>query len=280
MLKGADFVTSNVPGAPFPIYSGGAELERMYAFGPLSGAAVNVTLLSHCGIVLHRREPRRGCGPRPRGVRALPRGGVRRRRRRRRPLSPSGSALADRRVHRIVRSVAVRSADRGPTLGHDELGCRHAGRAARVPRPARPGRRRGRHGIEAVRVVPAAGQERPDRPGVRSCPAVAAGATTPSPATSRAGRHAAYTLRVGGLVDRPFTMTYDELRALPPTRLDRDFQCVTGWRVAGREVAGRAPRRPAGPRRRAGRGHGAALHAASTVRTPRASRWTRPAVRT
>ena len=44
--------------------------------------------------------------------------------------------------------------------------------------------------------------------------------------------HAAYTLRVGGLVDRPFTLTYDELRALPPTRLDRDFQCVTGWRVA------------------------------------------------
>lgn len=49
MLKGADFVTSNVPGAPFPIYAGGAELERMYAFGPLSGAAINVTLLSHCG---------------------------------------------------------------------------------------------------------------------------------------------------------------------------------------------------------------------------------------
>jgi diacylglycerol O-acyltransferase len=49
MLKGADFVTSNVPGAPFPIYSGGAELERMYAFGPLSGAALNVTLLSYCG---------------------------------------------------------------------------------------------------------------------------------------------------------------------------------------------------------------------------------------
>ena len=44
--------------------------------------------------------------------------------------------------------------------------------------------------------------------------------------------HAAYTLRVGGLVDRPFTLTYAELLALPPTRLDRDFQCVTGWRVA------------------------------------------------
>ena len=49
MLKGADFVTSNVPGAPFPIYSGGARLERMYAFAPLAGAAVNVTLLSNCG---------------------------------------------------------------------------------------------------------------------------------------------------------------------------------------------------------------------------------------
>jgi WS/DGAT/MGAT family acyltransferase len=49
MLKGADFVTSNVPGAPFPIYSAGAALERMYAFAPLAGAAVNVTLLSNCG---------------------------------------------------------------------------------------------------------------------------------------------------------------------------------------------------------------------------------------
>ena len=49
MLKGADFVTSNVPGAPFEIYSAGAALERMYAFAPLAGAAINVTLLSHCG---------------------------------------------------------------------------------------------------------------------------------------------------------------------------------------------------------------------------------------
>ena len=42
-----------------------------------------------------------------------------------------------------------------------------------------------------------------------------------------------YTLRVSGLVDRPFTLSYDELRALPATKLDRDFQCVTGWRVLG-----------------------------------------------
>jgi WS/DGAT/MGAT family acyltransferase len=48
MLKGSDFVTSNVPGSPFPLYVAGAELERMYPFGPLSGTAANVTLLSHC----------------------------------------------------------------------------------------------------------------------------------------------------------------------------------------------------------------------------------------
>jgi len=49
MLKGADFVTSNVPGAPFPLYLCGSEVDEMYAFAPLSGAAANVTLLSHCG---------------------------------------------------------------------------------------------------------------------------------------------------------------------------------------------------------------------------------------
>ncbi len=49
MLKGADFITSNVPGAPFEIFSAGAALERMYAFAPLAGAAINVTLLSNAG---------------------------------------------------------------------------------------------------------------------------------------------------------------------------------------------------------------------------------------
>jgi WS/DGAT/MGAT family acyltransferase len=49
MFKGADLVTSNVPGAPFPLYLGGAEIEHLYAFGPLSGTAVNVTLMSHAG---------------------------------------------------------------------------------------------------------------------------------------------------------------------------------------------------------------------------------------
>ncbi|HYL53075.1 MAG TPA: wax ester/triacylglycerol synthase family O-acyltransferase [Acidimicrobiia bacterium] len=47
MLKCCDFVTSNVPGAPVPVYAGGARVERLYAFGPPSGAAFNITLISH-----------------------------------------------------------------------------------------------------------------------------------------------------------------------------------------------------------------------------------------
>ena len=42
-----------------------------------------------------------------------------------------------------------------------------------------------------------------------------------------------YRLTVKGLVMRPMTLTYDDLRALPVTSLTKDFQCVTGWRVPG-----------------------------------------------
>lgn len=49
MLKGADVITSNVPGSPVPLYIAGSEVQRMWAIGPLSGAAVNVVLLSHDG---------------------------------------------------------------------------------------------------------------------------------------------------------------------------------------------------------------------------------------
>jgi WS/DGAT/MGAT family acyltransferase len=49
MLKAVDFITSNVPGPPFPVYSSGARVERMIGFGPLSGAALNVTLFSYDG---------------------------------------------------------------------------------------------------------------------------------------------------------------------------------------------------------------------------------------
>ncbi len=47
MLKGVDLVTSNVPGAPIPIYTAGGRVESMFALGPLTGAALNLTLLSY-----------------------------------------------------------------------------------------------------------------------------------------------------------------------------------------------------------------------------------------
>ena len=47
MMKGLDFTTSNVPGAPFPVYLAGTRLEAQFPFGPLSGAATNITLLSY-----------------------------------------------------------------------------------------------------------------------------------------------------------------------------------------------------------------------------------------
>jgi DMSO/TMAO reductase YedYZ molybdopterin-dependent catalytic subunit len=40
-----------------------------------------------------------------------------------------------------------------------------------------------------------------------------------------------YQLKIGGLVDRPQSISYAQLHARPPTSLTRDFQCVTGWRV-------------------------------------------------
>jgi hypothetical protein len=51
MLKAIDFVTSNVPGPAFPVYASGARVERMIGFGPLSGAAVNVTAFSYDGTL-------------------------------------------------------------------------------------------------------------------------------------------------------------------------------------------------------------------------------------
>ena len=43
--------------------------------------------------------------------------------------------------------------------------------------------------------------------------------------------HDEYRLQVTGLVERPFTISYRELTAMPATHITRDFQCVTGWRV-------------------------------------------------
>ncbi len=42
-----DFATSNVRGAPVPLYVAGAEVLQNYAVGPLAGVAYNLTLLSY-----------------------------------------------------------------------------------------------------------------------------------------------------------------------------------------------------------------------------------------
>ncbi|MFJ6572915.1 molybdopterin-dependent oxidoreductase [Streptomyces sp. NPDC091292] len=47
-----------------------------------------------------------------------------------------------------------------------------------------------------------------------------------------------YRLTVDGLVDHPTTYTLAGLGALPQTRLVRDVQCVTGWRVPGTPFEG------------------------------------------
>ena len=40
-----------------------------------------------------------------------------------------------------------------------------------------------------------------------------------------------YRLTVSGLVDRPLDLSYSELLKRKQTKMTKDFQCVTGWRV-------------------------------------------------
>jgi DMSO/TMAO reductase YedYZ molybdopterin-dependent catalytic subunit len=40
-----------------------------------------------------------------------------------------------------------------------------------------------------------------------------------------------WRLRIGGLVERPLTLSYEDLRALPSAGQVSDFHCVTGWSV-------------------------------------------------
>lgn len=49
MLKHVDFLASNVPGFPFPVYLAGARVDGYFAFGPTIGAALNTTLLTYDG---------------------------------------------------------------------------------------------------------------------------------------------------------------------------------------------------------------------------------------
>ena len=47
MMRGLDFQASNVPGSPLPMYLLGRQVERVVPFGPMAGAATNITLLSY-----------------------------------------------------------------------------------------------------------------------------------------------------------------------------------------------------------------------------------------
>jgi WS/DGAT/MGAT family acyltransferase len=51
MMKGVDVLISNVPGPQFPVWVAGSRVEALYGFGPLGGAAINVTLFSYDGML-------------------------------------------------------------------------------------------------------------------------------------------------------------------------------------------------------------------------------------
>ena len=50
ILRHIDFLCSDVPGIPVPVFLGGARVRVQYAFGPTVGAAVNVTLLTYVDV--------------------------------------------------------------------------------------------------------------------------------------------------------------------------------------------------------------------------------------
>ena len=79
-----------------------------------------------------------------------------------------------------------------------------------------------------------------------------------------------YRLHVDGLVDRELNVTFADLRAMAPTALTRDFQCVTGWRVHDVQWRGVRLARPPRPGRRATSSAQRSRSTRSTVPTPRA----------
>lgn len=46
-----DFATSNLRGAPMPLYVSGAKVLHNYAMGPVAGTAANITTLSYNGVL-------------------------------------------------------------------------------------------------------------------------------------------------------------------------------------------------------------------------------------
>ena len=83
MLKGIDFVATNVPGSPERRWLAGAEVLRLYGFGPTSGAAVSFALLSHVDTCCIGINADVAAVADPEVLRGLPGGGLRRGGRRR-----------------------------------------------------------------------------------------------------------------------------------------------------------------------------------------------------
>ena len=50
MLKGIDLTITNIPGIPVDTYIAGSRVEREWAFGPPTGAALSVALVSHVDV--------------------------------------------------------------------------------------------------------------------------------------------------------------------------------------------------------------------------------------
>jgi diacylglycerol O-acyltransferase / wax synthase len=50
ILRNVDFLCSDVPGIPVPVFLGGAKVLTQYGFGPTVGSAVNVTLLTYVDV--------------------------------------------------------------------------------------------------------------------------------------------------------------------------------------------------------------------------------------
>lgn len=46
-----DWATSNLRGAPIPIFTAGAQITHLYPIGPVAGTAFNLTALSYCGTI-------------------------------------------------------------------------------------------------------------------------------------------------------------------------------------------------------------------------------------
>ena len=224
----------------------------MYAFGPLSGAAVNVTLLSNCGTCCIGVNVDSVAVPDRDVLAELAEGASFRRGAWRRRPEEAGSGPGPG----LTEPGSLRP--RYP----DAIGRRDAGRAARLPRPAR--RRRGRDRVRAPRSRTGSSESvgpvlRRTAPGSRRCSRSAGSASTPSPATSR--RSARRVPPEGRRPRRP--AVHALVRRAPRDAADRAQARLPvrhGLAGARREVEGRAAGRPARPRRRAAGGDGAAVH--------------------